>query len=305
MSSLLSGVTSGKSIGPQIHVIAGNNGVGKTTWAASFPNCLVLDLEKGSEHLDTSRIPAEKLATLDAFRSVIRELISAKHDYKHIAIDSADSLEGLIIDQVCKDGEVDSIEEYDGGYGKGYVRCREIMREIMFDLRLLQAKGIGVIIVAHTQVKSHTDPATNQTYDRVIMRCNDKTAALIRSLADNVFYACFKVFTSKEKGQTKFKAYGDGQRIMYTSERPGYDAKNRLELPHEIALSYDAFIEACEKPSSTDIKDIMADILEIAKGVDKALRAKVEVQAEKFKDNPTKLREVKNRLMTYVQEKGA
>lgn len=296
--SLLSEVQTGKQIGPQIHVVAGINGVGKTTWAASFPGCLVLDLEKGSEHLDVARVPASKMKYLADFRSVLNDLIATKHEYKTIAIDSAEALEGLINDQVCKDGSVESIEEFAGGYGKGYVRSREIMREIMFDLRSLQAKGVTTVIVAHTQVKTHTDPATNQTYDRVIMRCNDKMAALIRDLADNVFYATYKVFTTKENNRTK--AFGDGQRIMYTQWRPGFDAKNRLDLPHELDLSYDAFAEACGNNPEVNPQALIADITAIAQGVDEKLRAQVEAQVEKFKNNPAKLKEVKNRLMKYT-----
>jgi hypothetical protein len=296
--SLLSEVTTGKQIGAQIHVIAGTNGVGKTTWAAGFPSCLVIDLEKGSEHLDVDRIPAGRIKNLADFRSVINELRDVKHSYKSVVIDSAEALEGLISDQVCADGHCDSIEQYEGGYGKGYVRSREIMREIMFDLRALQAKGITTIITAHTQVKTITDPAMNQTYDRVIMRCNDKMAALIRDLADNVFYATYKVFTTKENGKTR--AFGDGQRVMYTSGRPGFDAKNRLDLPHEIDLSYEAFAEACAQAPEASPDTLLADILAMAEMVDEKLRTKVNEQIEKFKNNPAKLKEVKNRLMKYT-----
>jgi hypothetical protein len=296
--SLLSSVTTGRQIGPQIHVIAGVNGVGKTTWAASFPKPLVIDLEKGSSHIDVARITPDNIPGILAFRDLLKDLRETRHDYQTLVIDSAEALEGLICDGVCKEGGVASIELYEGGYGKGFTRTREIMREIMIDLQKLQAKGMTSIIVAHTQVKNITDPTTNQAYDRVIMRCNDKMAALIRDLSDNVFYASYKVFTTKEKGKTK--AFGDGQRVMYTQWRPGFDAKNRLDLPLELPLSYDAFAETCKLHPEANVEDIVSDIQAMAEKMDETLRKDVHAMLEKFKGNPTKLKEVKNRLMKYV-----
>lgn len=296
--SLLSSVTTGRQIGAQIHVVAGINGVGKTTLAAAFPNSLIMDIEKGSEHLDVPRIPASKLTTLAEFRGFLKELIETEHAHKTVTVDSVEALEILINNAVCLEGHVESIEKYDGGYGKGYTRSREIMHEIMLDFRKLQDEGITTILIAHTQVKTHNDPASNQSYDRVIMRCNDKMAAIIRDLASNVFFATYKVFTTKENNKTK--AFGEGQRVMYTSWRPGFDAKNRLELPHELPLSYDAFIEACNNPASADVDEILADILAMSEKVDDKLKASVKEQIEKYKTNPEKLREIKNRLMKYV-----
>ena len=295
--SLLEDVTEGKNLGAQIHTISGINGVGKTTWAAGFPGALVIDLEDGSKHLNVKRVAAAKVPNVAAVRALLKELASTAHKYQTIVIDSVESLEGLIWDSVCAEGKVDSIEKYDGGYGKGYTRAREIMREIMKDLQVLQRMDITSVLVAHTQTKTITDPGSNQTYDRVIMRCNDKMAAIIRDLSDNVFYATYKVFTTEQKGKTK--AFGDGQRVMFCQWRPGFDAKNRLELPLEIPLSYDAFIEACGQ-TSDDGSAVIDDILEMVSKVDDKLKETVLGQVEKFKGNVTKLKEVKNRLQKYV-----
>jgi len=296
--SLLSMVSTGKQIGPQIHTIAGNNGVGKTTWAVSFPDALIADLENGSLHIETNRIGPDKITDLQSFRNLLSELKTSNHSYKTFVIDSVEALESLVHVSICKEGNVDSIEKYESGFGKGYVRAREIMREIMLDLQALQRKGMTSILVAHTQVKQHTDPATNQSYDRVIMRCNDKMAAIIRDLSDNVFYATYKVFTTTEKGKTK--AFGDGQRVMYTQWRPGFDAKNRLDLPLELPLSYDAFMEACAQKPDANTDELINDIKSMSEKLDASLKKSVAEQIEKFKTNPTKLKEVKNRLMKYV-----
>lgn len=298
--SLLDHVSMGKIKGPQFNVICGVNGVGKTTWATSFPKSICVDLEDGSKHLDVARIGADKFPDLEKVRAFICELRDKKHDYKTLVIDSAEALEALICDFVCKEGNVKSVELYDGGYGKGIARTREIMREIILEFNQLKQKGIEINLVAHTQVKTISDPTTNQSYDRVIMRTNDKMAAVIRDLADNVFFATYKVFTVQENKKTK--AVGEGQRVMYTQWRPGFDAKNRLNLPHELALSYDAFMEALGN-TEIDSNVLAEEITQMASKItDEKFKKTVSDQIEKFKNNPAKLNEVKNRLMAYVSK---
>lgn len=300
--SILSKVTNGKQIGAQIHVIAGDNGVGKTTWAASFPDVLIIDLENGSRHLPVARIPSEEVSNYLALRDALKDLKESAHAYKTIAIDSAESLEAIINKHVCTEEGVESIEDL--GYGKGYAKAREFMEEVMYDLQEIQRKGITSIIIAHTQIKSKTDPAANQTYDRVIMRCSDKLAAIIRNLSDNVFYATYKVHTTKDTSTNKTKAFGDGHRVMYTGWRPGFDAKNRLELPHELPLSYDAFVEACLGNEESSPEVILSEIKEITVALDDVMKKRVAEQIEKSQGNTARLKQVKDRLIAYVS-KGA
>jgi hypothetical protein len=298
--SLLSEIETGKKQTAQIHVITGDNGVGKTTWAASHPSPLIADLENGSKHLDVARIPAEKLPKLSDIKALIETLLTQKHEYKTFVIDSIESLEMIIADAVCEEGGVKSIELYEKGFGKGFQRSRELMREIMMELHKLKAKGITVILVGHTQVKSKTDPVSNETYDRVIMRCNDKMASLIRDLADNVFYAAHKVVTAEKNGKTR--AYSDGQRVLYTQFRAGFDSKNRLDLPFELPLSYDAFVEACATTSPEAIGTLLQEIKDMAEGVDAKLKTSVQEMLAKYSTNPIKLREVRTRLMKYANQ---
>ena len=294
--SLLEQVTTGKQIGAQVHVITGHNGIGKTTFAASFPGPLIIDLEKGSEHLDVPRIPSNNIPTFKKLRDLLKDLASTKHEYKTVTIDSVESIETLINQAVCEEGKVKSIEDF--GYGRGYVLARDLMKDLFSDFRALQDKGISTILTAHTQVKSQTDPANNQTYDRIIMRANDKLASVVRDLADNVLYATHKVFTTEVKNKTQ--AFSSGQRVLLTQWRAGHDAKNRLDLPYEIPLSFDAFKEACEKKSDTKAEELVQSIEEMSSGFDEKLKASVKEQVAKHKTNPEKLREISNRLMKYA-----
>lgn len=202
---ILEKATEGIDIGAQIHAVIGDNGVGKTTWGVSFPNTICFDLENGSRHLKGfKRIKASEVPDLETLRAALKELKDDVHPYKNVVIDSVESLEGMISDFVCKEGGVKSIELYAGGFGNGFTRTREVMREIIEqDLRALQAIDISTVLVGHTQTKNKADPISNTSYDRVIMRCNDKMGAVVRDLADNVLYVTHKVLTVTEKNKTK------------------------------------------------------------------------------------------------------
>jgi hypothetical protein len=291
-------VETGRKVMPQIHCIYGVPGVGKSTFASKFPEPIFIDLEKGSYALDVARV--SDVPTLEKFREVLQLILTDNHSHKTIVIDSIESLEGLLSDFVCKEGKVDSIEKYDGGFGKGFSRLREIGREIMIELRALAEKrGMTVVMIGHSQVRSQTDPATNASYDRYTLRTNEKFAAVIRDLSDNVFFVTHKVYTAKENNKTK--AVSDGERVLFTEWRAGFDAKNRLSLPFEIPLDYQAFVAACEGAAPKSASDLRKDIEELIKGLDnEELKTKVKAALEKNPSEET-LHTIKNRVLTYVQ----
>jgi hypothetical protein len=57
-----------------------------------------------------------------------------------------------------------------------------------------------------------------------------------------VLFARFETELVKTNGKTR--AYGEGNRIMYTESRPGWDAKNRFNLPFCMALDWKTFGDA-------------------------------------------------------------
>jgi len=137
-------------------------------------------------------------------------------------------VEPLIWKAVCDEGKVETIEQYAGGYGKGYVRALDLWRTLLKELSLLNDK-MHVLLIGHAQIKSFQDPELPTAYDRYQLKINDKAAALVREAADAVLFARFETELVKTNGKTR--AYGEGNRIMYTESRPGWDAKNRFNLP--------------------------------------------------------------------------
>jgi hypothetical protein len=99
-----------------------------------------------------------------------------------------------------------------------------------------------VLLIGHAQIKSFQDPELPTAYDRYQLKINDKAAALVREAADAVLFARFETELVKTNGKTR--AYGEGNRIMYTESRPGWDAKNRFNLPFCMPLDWKMFGDA-------------------------------------------------------------
>jgi hypothetical protein len=103
------------------------------------------------------------------------------------------------------------------------------------ELSVLNEK-MHVLLIGHAQIKSFQDPELPTAYDRYQLKINDKAAALVREAAD-VLFARFETELVKVGG-SKPKARGEGNRIMYTEGRPGWDAKNRFNLPFCMPLDW-------------------------------------------------------------------
>jgi len=171
----------------------------------------------------------------------VRALQTEKHEFDSVVLDSLDWVEPLIWKAVCDEGKVETIEQYAGGYGKGYVRALDLWRTLLKELSVLNEK-MHVLLIGHAQIKSFQDPELPTAYDRYQLKINDKAAALLREAADAVLFARFETELVKTNGKTR--AYGEGNRIMYTESRPGWDAKNRFNLPFCMPLDWKTFGEA-------------------------------------------------------------
>lgn len=272
-----SSATSGVVEQVDIDVIYGPNKVGKSTLASQYPNPFFADIEKGSLHLPVTR--ETNIPDLKTYREILKWMIEGKHDFKTFVTDSIEALEGLILDHVLLEAKVNSINKV-GKYGEGYTRSREIMRDIMGDLRTLaEVKGVRVVLLGHSQQKTKTDAVTNSQYDAFFLRTNDKMASIIKDLANNIFFLTYQIYTSTENGVTK--AYSTDDRLLRCTWSAFADAGNRRNLPPEVILKKD-----------TAYQDLQAAILKAktqGKSADQ-LKEEISLLIPKMKDQ--KVREV-------------
>ena len=248
--SLLESITRGKENKPPRIFLYGQEGVGKSCTAAQAPNPVFIQTEDGLDEINTAKFPLAH--SLNDVLNALAALRDEQHDFRTVVLDSADWLERLIWDKVCQDFGVRSIEKADGGYGKGYVHALTYWRQIVSLLNdLRNVRGMIVIVIAHSKVERFEDPE-NAAYDRYTPRLHKSATSLLCEWVDAVLFATKRFRVSKEEGTgfqgdraiaTAIGANG-GERILRTVGSPACTAKNRFNLPAEIPLSWQAFMDA-------------------------------------------------------------
>lgn len=243
MAISLSQLTRASQPKPPSMLIHGVAGVGKTTFAAEAPKPVFLLTEDGLGTLEVDHFPLAK--HFDEVIGALAALYSEPHDYRTVVIDSIDWLEPLIWAKTCKDNGWKSIE--DAGYGKGYVAALDLWRQYLEGLNALRnERGMAVVQIAHTEIKRFDSPE-HDPYDRYVIKLHARAAALLQEYADVVLFANYRISTVKaDVGFNKKvnRALGSGERVIHSSERPAFLAKNRYGLPDTLPLDWLAFAQA-------------------------------------------------------------
>lgn len=287
---------------PDLMLIFGVDGVGKSTFAAGAPSPLFIGPEKGTARLNVQRLPSPK-----DFRDLagqLNALWAEKHDYKTVVIDTVDWLEPMIWAQVCRDEGVSNIEQVGGGFAKGYIVALGYWQILRLALvKLQEERGLNVILLAHAEVKAFTDPQLNASYDRYVLKMHHKAAALLREWVDFVGFANYKTIAHGKATAAKQKAYGDGTRRLYTERRPAFDAKNRLGLPPEMEFSYEAYQAAATATPESKAAAIRENIqVLLADTRDEKAKTWVAEHLPKIGDNLTDLLKIQEKLRTKLKE---
>jgi hypothetical protein len=214
----------------------GVEGIGKSSFAAGAPTPIVIQTEDGLGSIDVPRFP---LATkISDVTQAIAALDTDDHEFKTVVLDSVDWADQLIWADVEATHEAKDL-----AYGRGASIVAERWREILAGLNHLRNKrGMVVILLAHCQIKRFDSPET-EPYDRYQPKLQERSSALIREWADAVLFASYKVVVRKDDvgfNKTSSRGVSNGERLLFTSERPAYLAKNRFNLPESIPLSWDA-----------------------------------------------------------------
>ena len=206
-------------------------GWGKSTLAASMPSPVFIDIEDGLSGLSVDSFPVPE--RYEQVEEYMRALINEDHKYKTVVVDTLSSLEKLIFAKVCKDHNKESVESF--GYAKGYVYAMQYWNKIIDGMDRLRKKGVAPVLLAHSEIKTINDPIVD-AYDKYILRLHRHPAAMITQWADNIFFGTHKTVVTKQGegfNQTA-KGIGQGERVVFTEERPAFTAKSRMALPFEI-----------------------------------------------------------------------
>ncbi|MGT2934246.1 ATP-binding protein [Streptococcus catagoni] len=248
-------ITRGKRARAQRVVIYGPEGIGKSSFAAQFPEPLFIDTEGSTDNMDVARME-DKPTSYTMLKNQIAFIKANPTCCKTLIIDTIDWAESLIVEDVCAQHGKKGIEDF--GYGNGYTYVREEMGRFLNLLQDLIEVGINIVLTAHAQMRKFEQPDEMGAYDRYELKLGKKTssqtAPLVKEWADMVLFANYKtvVMTSDTK---KKKATG-GQRVIYTQHHPAWDAKNRHGLPPELPLDYSAIAHIFAQASSQPVAEM-------------------------------------------------
>lgn len=234
-------------------VIYGPEGIGKSTFAAQFPDPVFIDTEGSTKDMDVARF--EKPSSWPMLMEQVRYVKANPSICKTLIIDTADWAEQMCVADVCARYGKRGVEDF--GYGNGYVYAKEEFGRFLNALEEVVEASINVVLTAHAQLRKFEQPDELGAYDRWEMKLGKKTSSqttpLVKEWADMVLFANYKTWTiaTDDKGK-KHKAQG-GARVMYTAHHPCWDAKNRYGLPDEVPFEYDQIRHIIEDAASAQI----------------------------------------------------
>lgn len=243
-------ITTGKRIAPRRIMLYGQHGIGKSTWAASAPQAIFLNIEDGIADVDCAQ--TEHLKSYGDVVNALSWLLTEPHNFRTVVIDTVDWLEQLIHRDIASAAGVVSVADID--FGKGFPRAIPKWRYVLENLDALRSnRRMNVILLSHARVEKFSNP-DGATYDRYApdLWTNSRgegVGNMIQEWCDEVLFAQFVVFTKKEgKGfNQKEVAIGGKDRVIKTCESASSLAKNRIGLPEEMPMdwkTYEGYVKA-------------------------------------------------------------
>lgn len=197
-------------------MIYGEPGVGKTTFVASAPNSLLIDVERGARtlvgHNDVDVLEYVSIEQIEATIRYLRDDHSSFAKYDTIAFDSLSEMQRRLIDQqLGKASEVTKTPQYKadwGIYGENTQRLRSLMSAF---------RDIPKNLIVTAQAKQEKDDSTGIMMYRPDL--TPKLAATVAGLFDIVGY---------------LRINSKGERILQVQPSRTVLAKTRINLPKEI-----------------------------------------------------------------------
>lgn len=241
-------ITSGVVNAPEKVVIYGPEGIGKSSFAAQFPNPVFIDTEGGTKKLNVQRLPQPTCWAM--LLDEVTEVRLGNIPCATLVIDTADWAERMCIRAVCDKGRVNGIEDF--GYGKGYTYVKEEFGRLLDLLEDVIKSGRNVVVTAHAQISKFEQPDEMGQYDRWSMKTSKQVAPLLREWCDMLLFATYETIVVKDGDgkNAKSKAQG-GKRVLYTTHHACWDAKNRDGLADKLPFEYDVIAPHIYVPTAT------------------------------------------------------
>jgi hypothetical protein len=205
--------------------IYGQPGIGKSTFCSNFEQALFLATEPGLKSLE---VYAETITCWEDLLRVGNELLTSKHNFKSIIIDTIDNAYTFCTQYIARQKHVEHIADIPSGKGFG-LATEEIYRVV---LKLSQ--NFGLIMTSHAQAKE-VETRTGK-YNKVVPALPETPRNKLLGLADIALY-CTVVSQGNQE-----------ERIMHTKPSKFYEAKDKPgKLSDPMPQNYQIFYDLITK----------------------------------------------------------
>lgn len=311
--------------------LAGISGVGKTTLMKNVCEKLVgdegylmLDIGKESGHDCIDGIVSETIPDWDTLDEVLDDIVENRtSDYKDLKVVVFDTLDELFVlgeeetirrynKSVPADKRATSINQVNGGFGKGLDACIDLVLERIWSLKEV---GISFIVIVHTKAKDVEDPITGQTYQVITANMTQRYFNAIKTKLDilGVAYIDREIIKEKIEGRKDIKGKditrnvvaGEARKIAFRSDDYNLDSKCRFpQIVSEIALDTDEFIKAIEDAIKAEQSKSGKTFEESKAEQEEAEAAKLKELAKAEKENRKKkeLDAVLDEITEFIKE---
>ncbi len=140
-------------------VLEGKSKIGKTTFAASFPDALIIECEPGG----AENVACEGLLDLTkgknpllGLRMAIKEIREDGCRFKTIVLDTIDAVADLVAKEICADLKINTIADAPKGARHG-VQWERYANEIVGIVGALIALPKNVVVLGHTKPASYNE----------------------------------------------------------------------------------------------------------------------------------------------------
>lgn len=236
---------------PEKIVVYGVPKIGKTRFAAEFPDPFFIDIEGGLGYLPHKVRATPKLSTYDDVMAWLKHIYNdEKFTCKTLIIDSLDWLEELAQARLIKSKNATSITDTsikEFAYFKGVSNAAsDVITCIKWIDAIYNKKGIKCILIAHSIVKS-IDLPNQDPFSKYQLKLSKVLAGKTYEWADLILFADWEFHVNKDE-----KAISKKKAIFRAGGDASFDGGGRMFLPETIPLSYDALVKSLIQTQTKD-----------------------------------------------------